>query len=391
MTKRVKTGLELFFEKDFKKFKGKRVGLIVNQASIIHDYTNTVELFSSSKVVKLAAVFGPQHGIHGNTQDNMITWQGFTHSKLKIPVYSLYGETRIPTKEMLSDLDVLIFDLQDVGTRIYTFIYTMANAMKACVEYGKKFVVLDRPNPINGVSVEGDILEEKFSSFVGMYPIPVRHGMTVGELAKFFNKEFKIGADLEVIKMRGWKRNMWFDNTSLPWILPSPNMPFIDTASAFPGTVFFEGTNISEGRGTTRPFEIIGAPFIDPDKLISALVKEKLPGVLFTPYCFEPTFNKWKGEICGGIYIHVTDRNKFKPVITGISIIKAIYKLYPELFKWKKPPYEYEYEKLPFDVIAGTDKLRKQIIKNTPIKKIEASWSKSLSLYMKTREKYLLY
>lgn len=391
MTIKVKTGLELFFEKHFKKFKGQRVGLIANQASITNDYTHAVELFSASKAVNLAAIFGPQHGIYGNTQDNMITWDGFIHQKLKIPIYSLYGETRIPAKKMLSDLDAVIFDLQDVGTRIYTFIYTMASAMKACAENNKKFVVLDRPNPINGISVEGDILEKNFSSFVGMYPIPVRHGMTVGELAKLFNEKFKIGVDLEVIRMNGWEREMWFDDTNLPWVLPSPNMPSIETAAVFPGTVFLEGTNISEGRGTTRPFEIIGAPFIEPEKVISILKKENLPGVLFSPCYFEPTFNKWDGALCGGLQIHLLDRKIFKPVITGIAIIKAIFHLYPKSFKWKEPPYEYEYTKFPFDVIAGTDKLRNQIVKNTPVKKIEASWRKSLSLFMKIRKKYLLY
>jgi len=387
----VKSGLEVFFKDHLKKFKGKRVGLIVNQASITHDYKHAIDLFSGNKTIKLAALFGPQHGIYGNTQDNMITWKGFTHPQLKIPVYSLYGETRIPTKEMLSDLDLLIFDLQDVGTRIYTFIYTMANAMKACAEFGKKFIVLDRPNPINGAIVEGNVLEEEFSSFVGMYPIPVRHGMTVGELAKLFNEEFKINADLEIIPMNGWKRNMWFDDTGLPWVLPSPNMPLLETSIVFPGTVHLEGTNISEGRGTTRPFEIIGAPFIDPDKLIKALRKENLKGVFFRPHYFEPTFNKWKGELCGGLQIHVLNRNTFKPVIAGIAIIKAIYKLYPEFFKWKEPPYEYVHDKLPFDVIAGTDKLRNQIMTGLPSEEIEASWKKNLSSFLKIRDRYLFY
>jgi len=389
--KKVRTGLDLFFKEHLRKFKGSNVGLVVNQASINSNYKHAVDLFSENKTIRLKALFGPQHGIYGNTQDNMITWKGFAHPRLNIPIFSLYGKTRVPTEEMLSKVDVIILDLQDVGTRIYTFIYTMANVISACKRFNKKIIVLDRPNPINGIQVEGNVLEPEYSSFVGLFPIATRHGMTIGELAKLFNEEFKINAELEVIPMKGWKREMWFDDTGLPWVLPSPNMPSLETAMVFSGTVHLEGTNISEGRGTTRPFEIIGAPFIDPLKLLEVLWRENLKGVFFRSHYFQPTFNKWEGKLCGGLQIHVLNRNIFKPVITGIAIIKAIYNIYSELFRWGSPPYEYVYDKLPFDVIAGTDKLRIQIMDNLPAMEIENSWNKDLSTFSKIRKKYLIY
>ncbi|HXI90861.1 MAG TPA: DUF1343 domain-containing protein, partial [Blastocatellia bacterium] len=331
----VKTGLEILLDSKLSLLDGSRVGLIVNPASINSRFEHTADLFHQHPQINLTALFGPQHGIRGETQDNMIEWRSFRDKRTALPAYSLYGETRKPSPEMLANSDVLVFDIQDVGTRVYTFIYTMALAMEAARECGRRFIVLDRPNPIGGVQIEGNLLETDFQSFVGMFPIPMRHGMTIGELALMFNREFGIGCELEVVKMEGWRRSMFYEDTRLPWVMPSPNIPTVDTAVVYPGSVMFEGTNISEGRGTTRPFEIIGAAYIEPDELIEELRKETLPGVIFRPLHFQPTFHKFAGGLCGGIQIHVIDRNAFKPVITGAAIIRAIRRLYADGFEWK--------------------------------------------------------
>ena len=387
----MKLGLELLLDSRLSLFVKARVGLIVNPASINSRFEHAADLFYQHPKINLIALFGPQHGLRGETQDNMIEWQTFRDKRTGLPAYSLYGETRKPTPEMLADVDVLVFDIQDVGTRVYTFIYTMALAMEAARECGKRFVVLDRPNPINGVQIEGNILEPAFGSFVGMFPIPMRHGMTVGELALMFNREFGIGSELEIVKMEGWRRAMWFEDTKLPWVMPSPNIPTVDTALVYPGNVLLEGTNVSEGRGTTRPFEIIGAPFIDPYELVGALEKEGLPGVIFRPLYFQPTFHKFAAELCGGVQLHVIDRKAFKPVVTGVAIVSAIRRLYPDRFEWKQPPYEYVYDKLPFDVINGSSRLREQIEAGTPVSEIEESWRDGLSDFARRRGSYLLY
>jgi len=387
----VKTGLEILLESKVRPLDRSRVGLIVNPASINSRFEHAADLFHQHSQINLTALFGPQHGIRGETQDNMIEWQSFRDQRTALPAYSLYGETRKPTPEMLANLDVLVFDIQDVGTRVYTFIYTMALAMEAARECGKRFIVLDRPNPIGGVQIEGNLLEPDFQSFVGMFPIPMRHGMTIGELALMFNREFGIGCELEVVKLDGWRRSMWYEDTRLAWVMPSPNIPTVDTAVVYPGSVMFEGTNISEGRGTTRPFEIIGAPFIEPDELVGEMMKENPTGVIFRPLHFQPTFHKFAVEICGGIQIHVIDRNAFKPVITGAAIISAIRRLYPDGFQWKQPPYEYVYDKLPFDVINGSSRLREQIEAGRPVAEIEESWRDGLSEFGERRKTYLLY
>jgi uncharacterized protein YbbC (DUF1343 family) len=387
----IRTGLEVLLISKLDLLDGARVGLIVHPASINSRFEHAADLFHQEKRMRLIALFGPQHGIRGETQDNMMEWQSFHDQRTGLPAYSLYGETRKPKPEMLSDVDALVFDLQDVGTRVYTFIYTMALAMEAAREFGKRFIVLDRPNPINGVQVEGNILEPEFKSFVGMFPIPMRHGMTAGELALMFNREFRIGCDLEVVKMEGWRRSMWFEETGLPWVMPSPNMATPDTAAVYPGSVLLEGTTVSEGRGTTRPFELIGAPYIDPGSLTEELAKDKLPGVVFRPVHFEPTFHKFAGQVCGGVQIHVTDRSAFKPVITGVAIISAIRRLYPNEFEWKQPPYEYVYEKLPFDVINGSSSVRELIEAGTPAAEIEESWRDNLDEFAARRQNYLLY
>jgi uncharacterized protein YbbC (DUF1343 family) len=299
--------------------------------------------------------------------------------------------TRKPLPEMLEEVDALVFDIQDTGTRVYTFIYTMALAMEAAREQGKKFVVLDRPNPIGGLQTEGNILEPQYRSFVGMYPIPMRHGMTVGELAGMFNSEFRIDCDLEVIKMEGWQREMYFEDTGLAWVMPSPNMPTVDTAVVYPGSVMIEGTLVSEGRGTTRPFEITGAPYIDPVALAEELNRENLSGVVFRPLHFQPTFHKFAGALCGGVQLHVVDRTRFNPVITGVALISAMRRLYPNDFGWQKPPYEYVFDRLPIDVIAGSARVREQIEANETLDDIEAGWREGLADFNERRRAYLLY
>jgi uncharacterized protein YbbC (DUF1343 family) len=387
----VKLGLENFLQDAPPSITGARVGLIVNPASINSRFEHAADLIDRLDRIELVALFGPQHGIRGETQDNMIEWQSFRDRRTGLPAYSLYGETRKPTPEMLAELDALVFDVQDVGTRVYTFIYTMALAMEAARECGKRFYVLDRPNPINGLQIEGNLHEAEYRSFVGMFPIPMRHGMTVGELALMFNEAFAVGCELEVIKMGGWRRDMWYDQTGLPWVMPSPNIPTLDTAIVYPGCVLVEGTEISEGRGTTRPFEIIGATCIEPRELVARLDELSLPGVVFRAMHFEPTFHKFAGKTCGGLQIHVIDRAAFKPVLTGAAILGAIRELYPREFAWKEPPYEYVFDKPPFDVIAGSGRLREQIASGASVSEIEESWRAPLAKFDAMRKRFLLY
>jgi uncharacterized protein YbbC (DUF1343 family) len=387
----VKTGLEVLLDSRIDLLDGQRVGLICHPASINSRFEQAADLFFDHRRIQLTALFGPQHGIRGETQDNMIEWQTFRDARTGLPAYSLYGVTRQPTPEMLSDVDVLVCDLQDVGTRVYTFIYTMALAMQAAREGGKRFIVLDRPNPISGLQAEGNLLEAAFASFVGMYPIPMRHGLTAAELALMFNRAFGIGCDLDVVEMQGWRRAMWFEETGLPWVMPSPNMPTVETAAVYPGMVMFEGTTVSEGRGTARPFETIGAPYIEPRRLLEQINVEELPGCTLRPLHFEPTFHKFKGELCGGLQLHVTDRRTFKPVMTGIAIIAAIRQLYPDRFAWKEPPYEYVYDKLPFDIINSSAGIREMIEAGRSPSDIEASWQAGLETFAARANPYRLY
>ncbi|MDQ3129781.1 MAG: DUF1343 domain-containing protein [Acidobacteriota bacterium] len=387
----VKLGLEKGLDNELQLFKNKRIGLICNQASVDHKFRHSADLFFENSNINLVSLFGPQHGIRGDVQDNMVETLHTVDKKTGLPIFSLYSETRTPTAEMLSGIDTIVFDLQDVGCRVYTFIYTMANAMRACASNDKEFIVLDRPNPIGGENVEGNCLEKGNESFVGQYPIPMRHGLTVGELAQLFNEEFSISCDLKVIRMEGWQRDLYLDETDSPWVMPSPNIPTLETAVVFPATVYFEGTQVSEGRGTTKPFEIVGAPFIETDRFQNALAKLELPGVIFREINFLPTFQKHKNEVCGGVFLHITDRKQFKPVITGIGLIKTLYELYSEEFNWKTPPYEYVYDRNPFDVIAGTTKTRKQIESGLSLEEIELSWLSDVTLFQQTRANYLMY
>ena len=387
----VQLGLDRLLEETHDAIRGARVALICNQASVDHGYRHAADLLNEHSEIQLTALFGPQHGIRGDVQDNMIETGHSVDRKTGLPVHSLYSETREPTDEMLQDIDVLVFDMQDVGCRIYTFVYTLANCMRAARRLGKKVIVCDRPNPINGASVEGNILEPEYASFVGQFPLPTRHGMTVGELAQMFNEHFKIECDLEVIPMVGWQREFWHDDTDAPWVMPSPNMPTLDAATVFPGTVHFEGTQVSEGRGTTKPFELIGAPYIDPDAYAEALNALGLRGVFFRSCVFQPTFQKHAGVSCGGVQIHVTDRDSFEPWVTGIAMAKFVHDMYPNDFRWKVPPYEYVYDKNPFDVISGTAKIREAFEQGTELDAIVAETKAPLAEFKELRAPYLLY
>ncbi len=370
---------------------GQRVGLVCNQATVLPDLRHAADVFYEHPEIDLTTLFGPQHGIRGDVQYNMIETPHMPDARTGIMVYSLYSETREPTEAMLADVDTIVVDLQDVGCRIYTFVYTMANCMRAAKTFGKRVIVCDRPNPINGNDIDGNVTEDAFTSFVGQFALPTRHGMTIGELAKMFNEHFGIGCELEVVKMEGWRREMWGDETGLPWVLPSPNIPDVDTCVVFPATVHLEGTELSEGRGTTLPFFLNGAPFIDAYAWAAELRKFDLPGVAFREAYFQPTFCEFAGQTCGGVQIHITDRETFKPVITGIAMVKTAYEMYPDHFQWRQNAYEYEFDKNPFDVVAGTDKIRKAIESGAALSEIENAWADELNAFAEARKPYLLY
>jgi len=386
---RVQLGCERLLASD--SLDGQRVGLVCNPASVDSQLRHIADLFARYPKARLGALFGPQHGFRSDVQDNMIETGHATDRITGLPIYSLYSETREPTEVMLKEIDVLVFDLQDVGCRIYTFIYTLANCMRAAKRFGQKVIACDRPNPIGGVQVAGNVLDPAYASFVGQFPIPTRHGMTAAELGSMFNDEFDIGCDYEPVSMVNWSRELWYDDTDGPWVLPSPNIPTVNTASVFPGTVHLEGTQMSEGRGTTRPFEIIGAPYIESDKFAAALNGLDFPGVYFRACLFMPTFQKHAGRACGGVQIHVTNRAAFDPVLTGVAIVKTAFDMYGDDFRWKEPPYEYVYDQNPFDVISGTSQLRELIEQRASLTEIQASWGAPLRQFMTTRARFLLY
>ncbi len=382
------TGLDVLLDEKLQRLKGLRVGLLCHQASVASDLRHALPLLQAKKI-QITTLFAPEHGMWGTAHDQIpIPTESVSET---LPVISLYGERRAPAIRDLENIDILICDLQDVGSRYYTFIWTMALAMQVCAKAGKRFMVLDRPNPINGIDMEGPVLDLNFASFVGLYPTPVRHGMTIGEIALWLNSRFEIGADLEVVAMKGWKRSMYFEETGLPWVLPSPNMPTVDTAVVYPGGCLIEGTALSEGRGTTRPFEMIGAPYIDPDTLAERLNREKLPGVSFRSCRFEPTFHKFQSESCGGIQIHVRNRKTFLPFLTTLTFIQQVHDLYPAQFAWRDPPYEYETVKLPFDILCGTDRVRNAIESQQSVKTLTKSWQADCALFARERKPFLLY
>jgi uncharacterized protein YbbC (DUF1343 family) len=373
------------------RLRGKRIGLVANPASVNQAFVHVVDRVAADAQITLGAIFGPQHGFHADLQDNMIETPHGRDKRRCVPVYSLYSETREPTYEMLDDLDVLVIDLQDVGTRVYTFVYTMANCLKAAARVGLPVIVCDRPNPIGGVAVEGPMLRAGFESFVGLFPIPLRHGLTIGELARLFNDHFKLGADLDVVPMAGWSRPQYWDDTRLPWIIPSPNMPTIETAIVYPGQVLIEGTQLSEGRGTTKPFELVGMAGIDAQVFADRLNAYRFAGVYFRPVYFEPTFHKFAKETCGGCQVHVTDRTTFEPVLATAAILHQFHALAPNRFAWRQPPYEYEHDKMPIDILAGSSDLREQIEAGDDPRAIAESWNDELAAFRTVREEVLLY
>jgi uncharacterized protein YbbC (DUF1343 family) len=389
MTAAVRLGTHVLLSSP--RLRGKRVGIVCNHASVDRGFEHVVDRLAAAEDVTLGAIFGPQHGFRSDVQDNMIETPHRDDPGRRVPVYSLYSETREPTAEMLRDLDALVIDLQDIGARIYTYIYTMANCLRACARHGLPVIVCDRPNPINGVDVEGAALVPGNESFVGQFPIPMRHGMTIGELARLFNGHFGLGAPLEVVKMEGWRRDMFADDTGVPWVMPSPNIPTLDTAVVYPGTVLFEGTLLSEGRGTTRPFELVGAPGIEAERFAQQLNALGLPGVFFRPAVFEPTFQKHARHACGGCQIHVTDRRAFKPVLTGAALIGAFHRAAPDRPLWRQPPYEYEQEKLPIDILAGSPSLREQVEAGASAGDMADSWRADERAFKELRAEYLLY
>ena len=385
----IRLGSDVLFAS--KRLAGTRIGVVCNHASINREFVHVIDRAIAADGVTLGAIFGPQHGFRSDVQDNMVETPHRDDARRRVPIYSLYSETREPTADMLRDLDALVVDLQDIGARIYTYIYTMANCMRAAAKHRVPVIICDRPNPIGGQAVEGATLRRGWESFVGLFPIPMRHGMTVGEIAKLFNDAFGIGAPLEIVAMEGWTRGMYADATALPWVMPSPNMPTLDTAIVYPGTVLFEGTMLSEGRGTTRPFELVGAPWIDAERFAREMNALDLPGVYFRPAGFEPTFQKHARQPCGGCQIHVLDRDAFRPVITGVALIDMFRRFDRAKFEWRQPPYEYEHDKMPIDILAGSDVLRTQIESDVKLNEIAASWTEDEEAFRRLRAPYLLY
>ena len=391
--KRVAIGLDVLKGGYWEKLKGYRLGLLSNQASLDSQLKSAKEIISILLPGQLKALFGPQHGHGGENQDNMIETEHTHDRELNIPVFSLYSQTREPLTEMLDLLDILIIDLQDVGTRVYTYASTMLNCLKAAAKSDKKVLILDRPNPLGGEIVEGNLLKPELYSYVGPFHLPMRHGLTMAEMARILNHLFKIDSDLDIVPMSGWTRSMIWRDTGLRWVMPSPNMPLPETAQVYPGQVIWEGTNLSEGRGTCRPFEIFGAPFLDTKLIKQMLVAETTAGCYLLEISFRPTFNKWEGEICRGFMIHVLDPHIYRPYFTTIALLRAILETDPhrEKFEWKKPPYEYEYEKMPIDMILGDPSLRNEIEEGLNLFQIKESWLPGLKNFLEWREPYLLY
>ncbi len=394
MPRIVKTGLETLRTETPACLKGRRLGLLANPASLDSTFLHARDLMIQLFPDQLTALFSPQHGFYAEKQDNMIESNHGLDPNLGIPIFSLYSETRIPTPEMFDPIDTLVIDIQDVGTRVYTFIYTISYCLEMAARLGKAVVILDRPNPIGGYQVEGNLLDESCSSFVGRFPIPMRHGLTVGEISQFFNQTQGINCELTVITMEGWKRSMYWPDTNLAWIPPSPNLPTPLSCMVYPGQVIYEGTNISEGRGTTLPFEQFGAPFLDApaiEEKIKETYGSQMPGIHLRPVHFEPTSGKWAKKVCQGFHIHIIDRSQYKPYLASLVLMQAIISIHPETFKFKSPPYEYEYERLPMDLILGSTPLREAIVNQTDLRDLENDWQEGLNQFITKSKKFHLY
>ena len=390
MEKQVRLGLETLIINPPEFLYNKRLGLLSNPASVDSSFNHASKLIHKKFPGQLKALFAPQHGFFAEKQDNMIESDHIIEPNFNIPVYSLYSKTRIPTREMFEKIDILLIDIQDVGTRVYTFIYTISYCIELAAKLKKKVIILDRPNPIGGIQIEGNILSQDYSSFVGRFPIPMRHGMTIGEISQFFNTEFKLGCDLEVIPMSGWERKMYWQETNLTWVAPSPNLPTPISCMVYPGQVVFEGTNISEGRGTTLPFEQFGAPFLDTDK-IKLRADELIKGAILRCVNFEPTSGKWHNRVCKGFQIHITDKVKFKPFLCSLILMQLIVKYHKNQFELKQPPYEYEYKKMPLDLILGSKIVRKNIMSLKDIHSMSEQWDKDLEKFKSVSERYYFY
>ena len=390
MKKHVTLGLENLIADPPEHLRGKRLGLLSNPASVDGQFNHASRLIHHFFPGQLKVLFSPQHGFFAEKQDNMIESGHIMEPELNIPVYSLYYDTRIPTRKMFDQIDVLLVDIQDVGTRVYTFIYTVSFCLEIAAALKKQVIILDRPNPIGGTQVEGNILSKRYASFVGRFPVPMRHGLTIGEILQFFNQKFQMGCDLTVIPMTGWKRQMYWQDTGLSWIAPSPNLPTPQSCMVYPGQVIFEGTNISEGRGTTLPFEQFGAPFLDTKK-IKVEADEMIKGACLRPVNFEPTSGKWQGNVCKGFQIHITSTNEFKPYLSSLILMQLIIKHHKDEFNFKEPPYEYEFEKMPIDLILGSKTLRKKLTRLEDLILLSDQWQKELENFKSISGKYHLY
>ena len=386
----VRSGLDVLVGRLPNLLRGRRVGLLCHQASVTRELIHAVDAVRGLRGVRLTALFAPEHGIAGAAQDHAHINVARDRTT-RLPVWSLYGRRLAPTPEMLDGIDTLVVDLQDVGARYYTYAWTMVLAMQACARAHVRVVVLDRPNPLGGLTLEGNLPDPVYASFVGLHPLPVRHGMTIGERAAYHNETHAIGCDLTVVPMESWRRAMHWEDTGLPWVAPSPNMPTPDTARVYPGGCLIEGTNLSEGRGTTRPFELVGAPFLDGRRLAAALERRRLPGVRFRAASFEPAFHKWKGRVCEGVQVHVTDAVHFKSFATYLALIIDARRQAPREFKWRRPPYEFETGRLPIDLLCGGDGIRRAIERGASLAVIERSWRPDLERFARARRPYLLY
>ena len=385
------TGLENLIKSPPAWLIGKKAGLLCNPASVDSQLQHARLLIESRMPGTLQSLFSPQHGFFSEKQDNMIESEGMLDPLLQIPVYSLYGKTRIPEKRMMEGLDVLVIDLQDVGTRVYTFMYTMSYCLETARQYNVKVLLLDRPNPVGGLAVEGNCLSPEYTSFVGRYPIPMRHGLTMGELALLFNRHYEIGCDLEIVPLSGWRRHMDFGETGLPWVAPSPNLPTPTSALVYPGQVIWEGTNVSEARGTTQPFELFGAPYFDQPALEAFISSRPLPGAVLRRTAFEPTANKWQGTLCKGFQIHLLEKAMYEPYATSLFLLQAVIACHVDAFEWKPPPYEYEYDKLPIDLILGDREIRQRLESLEPIDDINDSWKEKTEKFQHMSRAYYLY
>jgi uncharacterized protein YbbC (DUF1343 family) len=386
----VQPGLDVLLHHRLRLLRGRRFGLLAHQASVDSKLRHAVELLRDVRGARLSALFAPEHGLWGAAQD-LVHITAARDPLTGLRVASLYGERREPAPSMLRGLDLLVIDLQDVGARYYTFQWTMALAMRACARAGVPVLVLDRPNPLGGELVEGNVPDPRFASFVGLYPLPARPGLTLGEVSRYLRQSHGLGGSLDVVSMRGWRRSMSWEDTGLPWVPPSPNMPTPDTARVYPGGCLIEGTNLAEGRGTTRPFEWVGAPWLDADAYAAALARERLPGVVCRPARFRPTFQKWAGQVCDGVQLHVTDPRRFRPFLTGLALIAVARRLAPRTFRWRRPPYEFERRRLPIDILLGTDRVRRAIERGQSLGAIERSWQDDLARWRRRRAAALLY